>query len=206
MRPSINPSRSIIGTDYRVVGVLRDLPQNTDLGTRSIFTSWATMTSDSTNGMVKNWGGIQGGTHCFVLFREGYSASNLEAAFPAFRDKYFHPKCGSGGTMPCRCRPRILTQTMDLAPTKNTSLRWRLSGCFCSSRPALILSIWLLPSPESRPRSRGAKNDGQYKRATFLAVYGRNGYNRGVFCWDWIVFGATWNAVFEQPRRDGLTI
>lgn len=78
--------------DYRVVGVLRDFPQNTDLGSRSIFTSWATMTSDSTNGMVKNWGGIQGGTHCFALFREGYSAANLEAAFPAFREKYFHPE------------------------------------------------------------------------------------------------------------------
>lgn len=78
--------------DYRVVGVLRDFPQNTDLGSRSVFTSWSTMTSDSTNRMVKSWGGINGGTHCFVLFREGYSAANLEAAFPAFREKYFHPE------------------------------------------------------------------------------------------------------------------
>jgi predicted permease len=78
--------------DYRVVGVLRDFPQNTDLGNHSVFTSWATMTNDSTNRMVKNWGGIQGGTWCFALFREGYSAADLEAAFPAFREKYFHPE------------------------------------------------------------------------------------------------------------------
>lgn len=80
-------------TDYRVVGVLRDFPQNTDIvGTHSVFTSWATMTSDSTNRMVRNWGGINGGTHCFAMFREGYSVANLEAAFPAFREKYFHPE------------------------------------------------------------------------------------------------------------------
>ncbi|MBL7808531.1 MAG: ABC transporter permease, partial [Saprospiraceae bacterium] len=79
-------------TDYRVVGVLRDFPQNTDLGRHGVFTSWSTMTSDSTNRMVKNWGGINGGTHCFVKFREGYTAANLEAMFPAFREKYFHPE------------------------------------------------------------------------------------------------------------------
>lgn len=78
--------------DYRVVGVLRDFPQNTDLGDYTVFTSWATMTADSTNGTIKSWGGINGGTHCFVLFREGYSAAHLEAAFPAFREKYFHPQ------------------------------------------------------------------------------------------------------------------
>ncbi|MBN8677241.1 MAG: ABC transporter permease [Chitinophagales bacterium] len=79
-------------TDYRVVGVLRNFPENTDVGRHSIFTSWSTMTSDSTNRMVKNWGGINGGTHCFVKFREGYTAANLEAMFPAFREKYFHPE------------------------------------------------------------------------------------------------------------------
>jgi putative ABC transport system permease protein len=79
-------------TEYRVVGVLRDFPENTDLGERSLFTSWSTLTSDSTNRMVKNWGGIHGGTHCFVRFREGHSVADLEAAFPAFREKYFHPE------------------------------------------------------------------------------------------------------------------
>jgi len=79
--------------DYRVVGVLRDFPQNTDLGERSLFTSWATLTSDSNSvRMLRNWGGIHGGTHCFVLFREGHSVADLEAAFPAFREKYFHPE------------------------------------------------------------------------------------------------------------------
>jgi putative ABC transport system permease protein len=79
--------------DYRVVGVLRDFPQNTDLGEHSVFTSWATLTSDSNSvRMLRSWGGIHGGTHCFVRFRDGYNVQNLENAFLSFREKYFHPE------------------------------------------------------------------------------------------------------------------
>ncbi len=78
--------------EYRVVGVLKELPANTDLR-YSLFTSWATLKADSNSvRMLRNWGGINGGTHCFVSFREGHSTAELEAAFPAFRYKYFHPE------------------------------------------------------------------------------------------------------------------
>ena len=79
-------------SDFRIVGVLKDIPENTDIPYQ-IYCSWATMTADSNlAGMVNNWGGIQGGTQCFVLFREGHGVQELESAFTAFRDKYFHPE------------------------------------------------------------------------------------------------------------------
>lgn len=78
--------------EFRVVGVLKDLPANTDLPYQ-LYCSWATWKADSNaQGMLTNWGGLQGGTQCFVLFREGHSAAELETAFLSFREKYFHPE------------------------------------------------------------------------------------------------------------------
>lgn len=73
---------------FKIVGVLKDIPANTDLPYQ-LYCSWATLVSDTTaRGMLDNWGGIQGGTQCFVLFREGHTVADLNAAFPAFREKY----------------------------------------------------------------------------------------------------------------------
>lgn len=78
--------------DFRVVGVLKDIPDNTALQYQ-MYTSWATMEADSNSRrMLNNWGGIQGGTQCYVLFREGHSQAALESAFATFREKYFHPE------------------------------------------------------------------------------------------------------------------
>ncbi len=78
--------------EYRVVGVLKDFPDNTDFQAR-LFTSWATLKSDSNSQrMLRNWGGIHGGTQCFFKMREGHQLAELEAAFPAFKEKYFHPE------------------------------------------------------------------------------------------------------------------
>lgn len=78
-------------TDFRVVGVLKDIPPNTDLN-YEIYCSWSTLKADEgLRPMLDNWGGIQGGTQCFVLFREGHSSAELEQVFGAFREKYFHP-------------------------------------------------------------------------------------------------------------------
>lgn len=78
--------------DYRVIGVLKNLPENSDIK-QGFFTSVATLTADS-NGLrsFNNWGGINGGTHCFVLLREGHSISELENALAGLREKYFHPE------------------------------------------------------------------------------------------------------------------
>ncbi|MBV6439524.1 MAG: hypothetical protein EPGJADBJ_01165 [Saprospiraceae bacterium] len=78
--------------NFRVVGVLKDIPDNTALQYQ-MYTSWATMEADSNSRhMLNNWGGIQGGTQCYVLFREGHSQAALESAFATFREKYFHPE------------------------------------------------------------------------------------------------------------------
>ena len=77
---------------YRVVGVLKDIPENTDLRYQ-LYCSWQTMASDSNSmGMLHNWGGVQGGTQCYAVLREGHTPDELETAFLAFRDKYFHPE------------------------------------------------------------------------------------------------------------------
>ncbi len=77
--------------DFRIVGVLKDIPANTDLRCQ-IYCSWATLASDSSSrGSLSNWGGIRGGTQCFALLREGHTAAELESAFVGFREKYFHP-------------------------------------------------------------------------------------------------------------------
>lgn len=79
-------------TDYQVVGILRDLPENTDLRFQ-MYCSWATLTNDpELKRMLNNWGGIHGGTQCFAVLREGHTLSELETAFTAFREKYFHPE------------------------------------------------------------------------------------------------------------------
>lgn len=79
-------------TDFRVVGILKDIPDNTDLKYQ-IYCSWATLAADSNaQRMLHSWGGIHGGTQCFTLLRAGHQAAELETAFLTFRDKYFHPE------------------------------------------------------------------------------------------------------------------
>jgi predicted permease len=79
--------------DFRVVGILKDIPDNTALQYQ-MYTSWKTMVAADSNARraLENWGGIQGGTQCYVLFREGHSTAELESAFTSFREKYFHPE------------------------------------------------------------------------------------------------------------------
>lgn len=79
-------------TNYQVVGVLHDLPENTDFR-YEIYCSWATLTSDANaKRMLNNWGGIHGGTQCFTVLREGHFREELETAFSNFRERYFHPE------------------------------------------------------------------------------------------------------------------
>lgn len=78
--------------DYQVVGILKDLPENTDLRYQ-IYCSWATLTADpEAKRMLNNWGGIHGGTQCFAVLRDGHDRAELENAFVSFREKYFHPE------------------------------------------------------------------------------------------------------------------
>ncbi len=78
--------------DFRVVGILRDLPDNTDYQ-NEILVSWTTrnaMPAYASN--MDNWGGITGGTYCFALLQQGHAIAELESAMPAFLKKYHHPE------------------------------------------------------------------------------------------------------------------
>lgn len=77
--------------DFRVVGILRDLPDNTDYQ-NEILVSWATRNAMPDHAPYQdNWGGITGGNSCLALLQQGHSIAELDAAMPAFRKKYRHP-------------------------------------------------------------------------------------------------------------------
>ncbi|MBK6997782.1 MAG: hypothetical protein IPH31_23925 [Lewinellaceae bacterium] len=82
-------------TDYQVIGVLKDIPSNTDLRYQ-IYCSWATLSADQDfKRLLENWGGIHGGTQCFAVLREGHTAAELETAFVGFRKNISIPGCVS---------------------------------------------------------------------------------------------------------------
>ena len=77
--------------DFRVAGILRDLPNNTDY-TNEILVSWATRNAMPDHAPYQdNWGGVTGGNSCLALLQQGHSIAELDAAMPAFRKKYRHP-------------------------------------------------------------------------------------------------------------------
>ncbi len=77
--------------DFRVVGILRDIPDNTDYR-NEILVSWATRNAMPQYAPYQdNWGGISGGNYCLALLQEGHSIAELDAAMPEFRKKYRHP-------------------------------------------------------------------------------------------------------------------
>ncbi len=75
---------------FRIVGILRDMPSNTDCG-REVFCSWATLKSGPEQKEISSWGSIRGNTRCYILLAEGHSMGELAAALPAFSQKFPHP-------------------------------------------------------------------------------------------------------------------
>ena len=79
-------------TDLRVVGVLQDLPHNTDYK-QEILASWATLKNDSISGAgLESWGGARGGTLCFVLLKEGHTFAEMDPVMARFRKDHPHPE------------------------------------------------------------------------------------------------------------------
>lgn len=78
------------GVDFRVVGILRDPPPNTDCS-RQVYCSWATLANGPDRESIASWGTIRGNTQCFVLLEKGHTMSELAAQLPAFSARYPHP-------------------------------------------------------------------------------------------------------------------
>jgi putative ABC transport system permease protein len=77
--------------EIQIVGVLRDMPANTDYG-HNIFISWATLKNRPEKNDLTSWGGIRGGTHCFALLAKGHTINDLQSALPAFSKRHNHPE------------------------------------------------------------------------------------------------------------------
>lgn len=78
--------------DLRIVGVLHDLPANTDYK-QEILGSWATLKSISANPKdLDDWGGARGENFCLALLKEGHQRSELDATMAEFCKKYPHPE------------------------------------------------------------------------------------------------------------------
>jgi predicted permease len=116
--------------DYQVVGVLKDLPPNTDIR-YTLFTSWATLSADAQNaGMLNNWGGLNGGTQCYVLFREGHALQELESAFEQFREKYYDPEIRTWYYHPVALRGLHFHEDYGSGMTRSKVLTLALIGLF----------------------------------------------------------------------------
>ena len=79
-------------TDLRVVGILHDLPNNTDYK-HELLGSWETLKdAASTANGLDSWGGARGDNYCFALLKEGHNIRELEAFMPQITKKYPHPE------------------------------------------------------------------------------------------------------------------
>lgn len=74
--------------EFRVTGILKDLPANTGRQT-DIYTSYPTLKSfNEWSGSDDSWGGISSSMQCFVLMRPGVSIAQVEKVMPAYVKKY----------------------------------------------------------------------------------------------------------------------
>ncbi len=79
-------------TDLRLVGILRDFPNNTDYK-QEILGSWETLkTIEGESQNLDFWGGARGDNYCFALLRDGHDLRELEAFMPQITKKYPHPE------------------------------------------------------------------------------------------------------------------
>ncbi|MEJ1238029.1 ABC transporter permease [Chryseolinea sp. T2] len=74
--------------DYKVVGVLKDMPVNTDR-TDEIYLSYRNL-KDYSNWLAgDSWTGLAGGMNCFILLKPNITASDVDKVFPALSEKYY---------------------------------------------------------------------------------------------------------------------
>jgi putative ABC transport system permease protein len=78
--------------DLRVVGVLKNLPKNTDYK-QELLASWATLKSNpKLAGDLTSWEGASGGNFCFALLKKGHSFGEMDAVMASFRENHPHPE------------------------------------------------------------------------------------------------------------------
>ncbi len=74
--------------DFKVTGILKDLPINTDRRDE-IYLSYSNL-KDYNNWLAgDSWSGLAGGMNCFVLLKPNVSATDVNKVFPALSKKYY---------------------------------------------------------------------------------------------------------------------
>ena len=75
--------------DFKITGILKDLPLNTDRKSEIYVTDLNIKDFSPWMARPDAWGGINSETHCFVLLKPGVRAADVEKVFPAFKQKYY---------------------------------------------------------------------------------------------------------------------
>lgn len=75
--------------DFRIVGVLKDVPNNTHF-TRQIYLSYENLKDyNAYFAGDKSWGSFASGMECFVSLKPGITKEEVEAAMPTLVNKYY---------------------------------------------------------------------------------------------------------------------
>ena len=75
--------------DFRIVGILKNLPDNTDRK-QEIYLSYSNLKDRSPSlARSDNWGTVTSGMQCFILLKPGVNKADAEKVFPGFNKKYF---------------------------------------------------------------------------------------------------------------------
>lgn len=74
--------------DFRVTGILKDLPNNTDRK-QEIYVSYSSLKDrDPRLTQNNNWHSVRSTMQCFILLKPGVNKTDVEKLFPAFEKKY----------------------------------------------------------------------------------------------------------------------
>ncbi|MBL0740044.1 ABC transporter permease [Chryseolinea lacunae] len=74
--------------DVKIVGILKDIPENTDLQVELFVAYGSLKRYDEWMASDDSWGGISSSMSCFVRLRPGVAPAQVEAALPALVKKY----------------------------------------------------------------------------------------------------------------------
>ena len=90
-----NPINQVIRVDnkwdFRITGILKDLPINTDRRDE-IYLSYSNLKDYHSWLAGESWRGVAGGMHCFVLLKPNVSPEDVDKSFPELSKKYYNER------------------------------------------------------------------------------------------------------------------
>jgi putative ABC transport system permease protein len=114
-------------TNFKVTGILADIPDNTDRR-QEIYLSYANLKDkDAYFASDSSWGNVASGMHFFVLLKKGVRPQAVERAFLLMLKKYYTPEDAKGTEFSVQPLPDIHFDTLRDGNTDRKYL-WAL-GC-----------------------------------------------------------------------------